>query len=323
MLISLKGFDSKNNSIALPKILWYEQSIGQFGFEETFTIGFSKSVPFNLSKVFVTKENRKVSECFVDSIEIDANKDGIFYRVDLKNVNCRLLENQVKPTLHKTFDIEKLLKIYALNLNISCTMKSAHAIEVKNFYVDLGMTPYDIIFLFFQTVYEKYIFLSEDNDLIFPFFPSTPLYFGNYKQNNSSPINGIKYNTLKLVDDRSKLISNAYVKIDFEDDENEFLGLTEENIFAKDCNIERVKYCSAAKQWLILPKNGSDFMVQKENKKRFSYEISTNENINVYPGMIGKIKEIVENKEVVVVKVLKKVTEKGKLTTIYFKNYQL
>ena len=323
MNISLKGFDSKNNSIALPKILWYEQSIGRFGFEETFTIGFSKSVPFNLSKVFVTKENKKISECFVDSIEIDANKDGIFYRVKLKNVNCRLLENQVKPTVHKTFNIEKLLKKYALDLNIVCSMKSAHVIEIENFYVDLGMTPYDIIFLFFQTLYKKYIFLSEDNDLIFPFFPSTPLYFGNYKENNSAPINGIKYNTLKLVDDRSKIISDAYVKIDFEDDESEFLSLTEENVFAKDCNIKRVKYCSVPRQWLILPKNGSDFMVQKENKKRFSYEISTYENIDVYPGMIAKIKEIVENKDLVVVKVLKKVTDKGKLTTIYFKNYKL
>ena len=75
-------------------------------------------------------------------------------------------------------------------------MKSAHAIEIENFYVDLGMTPYDIIFLFFQTLYKKYIFLSEDNDLIFPFFPSTPLYFGNYKENNSAPINGIKYNDI-------------------------------------------------------------------------------------------------------------------------------
>ncbi len=323
MNISLKGFDSKNNNIVLPKILWYERFIGRFGFEETFTIGFSKSVPFNLSKVFVTKENKKISECFVDSIEIDANKDGMFYKVKLKNINCRLFENQVKPTIHKTFNITKLLKKYDLGLNINCSIKSANSIEIKNFYVDLGMTPFDIIFLFFQTTYKKYIFLNEDNSLTFPFYPSYPLYFGNYKENKSTPINGIKYNSLKLVDDRSKLISDAYVKIDFENDESDFLNLTEENVFAKDCNIKRIKYCSVPQQWLILPKNGSDFMVQKENKKRFSYQISTYEKISVYPGMIGKIKEILENKDVVIVKVLEKITEKGKITTIYFKNYKL
>lgn len=269
MIISLKGYDSKNNSINLPKILWYEHFIGRFGFEETFTIGFSKSVPFNLSKVFVTKENKKTSECFVDSIEIDANKHGIFNIVKLKNITCRLFENQVAPTIHKTFDINTLLKTYNLGLDIKCLIPSVNSYKMQNFFVDLGMTPYDIIFLFFQTLYKKYIFLNEDNNLTFSYYPTNPLYFGNYEKNESTPINGIKYNSFKLVDDRSKLISDAYVKIEFDDKESEFLNLNEENSYAADCNIKRIKYCSVPQQWLILPQNGSDFIVQKENKKDF------------------------------------------------------
>ena len=158
-MLILKGFDSKNNPIDLPNILWYEHFICKFGFEETFTIGFSNSIPFNLSKVVVIKENKKESECFVDSIEIEANKYGIFHKVKLKNVVCRLFENQVEPTIHKKFNLEKLLKKYAQDSNIICKIPTAYKIEIENFYVDMGMTIWDMIQFFFQTTFKKDILI--------------------------------------------------------------------------------------------------------------------------------------------------------------------
>ena len=323
MDIILKGFDSKNNPIELSNILWYEHFIGKFGFEETFTIALSKDVPFSLTKVVVTKENKKESECFVDSIEIDANKNGIFYIIKLKNIVCRLLENQVKPTIHKTFNLEKLLRRYTKNLNISCKIPNAFNIEIENFYVDIGMTAFDIIFFFFQITFKRYIFLNENKQLTFSFFPTTQLYFGNYLKNSLNPINGIKYNSIRIVDDRSKLISDAFLKIVYENNESDFLNLTQENSYAIDCNIKRTKYSTVPQMWQVLPKNGAEFIVQKQNKKRFSYEIITFEKVDISPGMIGKIKEIIDNKDVVAVAVLEKISQKGRKTKILFKNNNL
>ena len=322
MSISLKGYDAKGEEIKLPAILWYEHTIKRLGFEETFLVGFSKNVTFNLAKVIVKKENNKQSECFVDYIELDANKNGFFCRVLLKNIVCRLFENQVAPKIYKTFTLKKMLNKYAKEYDFICNIKETDEIEIENFYVDAAMTPLQVIELYFQAVFKKSVFLTENKNLTFPFSPVNPIYFDN-KQQTKKYVDGIKYNYLKMLDDRSSLISNAYIKIVYEDNESEFLNLTEENQFAINCNIMRVKYCDVPKQWQILPKNGAEYMIKKENIKRFLYEIATFEDVDIYPGMLVFVEEINQNMPLLIVKVKTYYNENGKETKIFLRNSKI
>ena len=318
MNLSLKGFDFKNNPINLPKILWFEHFIGEFGFKQTFKICFLKNIPLNLTKVIVTK-NKKQVECFVDKIELNASNDGFFSIVILKNNLCRLMENQVLPTIHKKFSLNIMLKKYAKEFNLTCPIDKVYDIEMKNFYVDLGMTALDIIKFFFLCTYKRDIFLYKDNILCFPCLYEVETFFGDFK---NKTIKGLNYTKLKMIDDRSKLISDSYVKIVYEDNDSDFLHLTEENKYATNLNIKRVKYKNVPVHWQVLPKSGSDYMVVKENRKRLTYKLITFEDVEIYPGMLVKIKEIGED-ELLVLEVLTSVKETGKETKILLRNYSI
>ncbi len=320
MSITLKGFNIENNEIELPKILWYEHYIGKFGFEETFKIGFSGQIPFKLTKVIVTKENKKECECFVDYIELEANKFGIFHTVKLKSNICRLFENEVLPTSYEEITLKQILKNYTKNCNITFQNPSFKDASISDFYVETGMSAFDILQLFFQTFFRRYVFLNEERQLTFPFVPLNPLNFGRSSNSEKDKTKLLDYNQIKIIDDRSKLISDAYVKIVYEDEQS-FLHLGEENEFAKSCNIKRVKYCNVPKHWKVLPQSGSDFMVRKQNEERFYYELTTREEVNPVPGMIINVKEMKNNNTFFILKVLTSFKEDGKKTKISFINY--
>ncbi len=321
MSISLKGFDIENNEIELPKILWYEHYIGKFGFEETFKIGFSGQIPFKLTKVIVTKENKRECECFVDYIELEANKFGVFHTVKLKSNICRLFENEVLPTSYEEITLKQILKNYTKNCNITFQNPSFKDALISNFYIETGMSAFDILQLFFQTFFRKYVFLNEEKQLTFPYFPSNQLNFGRSTLlGKDGKTKWLDYSKIKAVDDRSKLISDAYVKIIYDDEKN-FLHLDEENEFAKSCNIERIKFCNVPKHWQVLLNKGSDFMVRKQNEERFYYELTTKEEINPFPGMIFKVKEMKNNDTFFILNVLTSVKDCGRKTKISFINY--
>ena len=321
MSISLKGFDIENNEIELPKVLWYEHYIGKFGFEETFKIGFSKRIPFKLAKVIVTKENKKECECFVDYIELEANKFGVFHTVKLKSNICRLFENEVLPTSYEEITLKQILKNYAKDFNITFQNPSFKDASISNFYVETGMSAFDVLQLFFQTFFRKYVFLNEEKQLTFPYFPSNQINFGRLNKFEKDATIGFNYNKIKIIDNRSKLISDAYAKIIYDDEKN-FLHLDTENEFAKRCNIKRVKYCNVPKHWQVLLNKGSDFMVRKQNEKRFYYELTTREEINLFPGIIFKIKEMKNNDTFFILNVLTSFKDCGRKTKISFINYR-
>ncbi len=320
MAILLKAFDNQNNLINLPNLLWYHHLIKRRGVEETFTLGFAKQIPFNLTKVIILKDSKKESVCFVDSIESKTDSSGFKHQIKLKNNLCRLFENQIQPKILKKISLSKILKTYAKSYNLSCNIDKAYSFEIENFYVDMGMTVWDVIEFFFQTTFKKDIYINENNELVFPFSPTTPLIFCNDKNSINNLVNGIPYHSLKIMDDRSNLISDAFIKIVYEDNDSDFLHLTEQNQYAVNCNIERVKFCNVPLRWQVLPKSGSDYMVQQENKKRFSYKISTFEKITIFPGMIAKIKEVDDNKNLVVTEVFNSCDESSKKTTIYLRD---
>lgn len=316
----MQAFDEKNNAIALPTILWYEHYIGQFGFEETFKFGFSEFIPISVTKIIITKRNKKQVECFVDQISNEINKDGISSQIKVKNIVCRLFENQVAPETIKNFTLKKMLSKFAKEYDFKCKILNTDTIEMKNFYVDLGMTKLDVIKFFFRINCKKNIFLKDNKELVFKHHPSTPIFFGNKKNLKNDQTTTIKYNSIKMLDVRSKLISDAFVKLTFEDNESEFFHLSEENVCASKCNIKRVKYCNIPTRWQIMPKSGSDYIVKKENKKRFKYYISTFENVEIFPGMICNIKEVGESKNLTAVEILESVTKYGTETKICLLN---
>ena len=320
MILNIQGFDINNNEIKLPQILWYKHYIGRFGFEETFEFGFSKKIPINLTKVIVTKKNKKQIECFVDNILVEINNLGFTSKIKIKNVVCRLFENQVAPEIIKNCTLKKLIAKYAKEFNFICKIKEASTAETEKLYIDLGMTALDVIKFFFRINFKKTIFLKENKELSFSYSPTNALYFGESVKNNKPQTNRLKYINMKMLDDRSKLVSDAFVRLSFENNESEFFHLTSENKLATNCNIKRVKYCNVPIHWQALPKSGSDYIVKKANKKRFKYIITTFEDVEVFPGMIGTINEIGPTKNLVVSEVLHSVNKNGKETTIGFLN---
>lgn len=317
MTLNLKGFDFENNPVNLPEILWFEHFVGEFGFKETFKICFLKNIPLGLTKVVVTKKNNQQIECFVDKIELNNSNEDFFCIVFLKSNLSRLFENQVLPTVHKKFSLNIMLKKYAKDFNLTCPIKEAYDIKMENFYVDLGMTGLDIIKFFFLCTYKKDIFLYKNQNLAFPCLFETEIFFGDFKKSSKKSLN---YTKLKIVDNRSKLISDAYVKIVYEDNDSDFLHLTKENKFATNLNIKRVKYTNVPVHWQVLPKSGSDYMVLKENKKRLTYTLTTFEDVEIHPGMLAKIKEVSKEKDLLVLEVLTSVKETGKETKILLIN---
>ena len=323
MNFSLKGFDFKNNPINLPEILWFEHFIGEFGFKETFKLCFLKNVPLGLTKVVVTKKNNKQFDFFVDKIELNNSKEGSFCIVFLKNNLCRLFENEVMPKVHKKFSLNIMLKKYAKEFNLTCPIEKVDEIEMENFYVDLGMTALDIIKFFFLCTYKMDIFLYHNKTLCFPCLYDVEIFFGDFKKSSKSSKKILSYTKLKTLDERSKLISDAYVKIVYEDNDSDFLHLTEENTYATNLNIKRVKYKNVPIHWQVLPKSGSDYMVVKQNRKRLTYKLTTTEDVEIYPGMLVKIKEISQEEELLVLEVLTSVKETGKKTKILLRNYSI
>ena len=320
MSLKLSGFDVNNNEIKLPNILWYEHYIGRFGFEETFEFGFSKKIPINLTKVVVTKENKKQIECFVDNILVEINNLGFTSQIKVKNIVCRLFENQVAPETIKNCTLKKLMKKYAKEFNFICKIKEALTAETEKLYVDFGMYALDVIKFFFRINFKKTIFLKENKELSFSYIPASTLSFGESKNINKKQTNILKYVKLKMLDDRSKLVSDAFVRLSFENNESEIFHLSSENKLATNCNIQRVKYCNVPTHWQTMPKSGSDYIVKKANKKRFKYIITTFEDVDVCPGMIGTINEIGPTKNLVVSEVLTSINKNRKETKICFLN---
>lgn len=168
--------------------------------------------------------------------------------------------------------------------------------------------------------YKKDIFLYDNKVLNFPCLCDTEAFFGNFEKSSKKSLN---YTKLKTLDNRSTLISDAYVKIVYEDNDSDFLHLSEENKLATSLNIKRVKYTSVPAHWQVLPKSGSDYMVLKENKKRLTYLLTTFEDVNISPGMLVKIKEVSKKEELLVLEVLTSVKETGKETKIFLRDYSI
>lgn len=323
MKIELKGMNYKNDIIKIPKILWYNHYIGKFGVEETFTFGFLKEIPRELCKVIISTENKQNIECFVDSIATQAYRKGLIYTMKVKNRLCELFENNVAPKTYKNFTLEKMLRKYCSEYKIKniVTSNKISDVQLDEFIIDMGMTIWDVIHLFYEKVCNKDVFINSNREITFPYAPkNNNLCFGNYKADKNSNVKGIKYTRLKSIDDRSNLISQAYVKLIDETDTAQFKTLNDENYYTTNCGIKRVKYCNVPKQWAILKKSGADYIIRKENKKRYKIEIATFEDVNPHPGMLGRIKELNEYEDLCVMEVFKRVNERGTETKITFRS---
>lgn len=323
MKIELKGMNYKNEAIKIPKILWYNHYIGKFGIEETFTFGFLEKIPKELCKVIISKDNEKNIECFVDSIAAQADKKGFTYTLKVKNKLCELFENNVAPKIYKNFTLEQLLKIYCEEYKIKNTITSNKIGDVKlnEFIVDMGMTAWDVIHLFYEKICNKDIFINNNREITLPYAPqNSNLCFGNYKNDKIFNVKGIRYTRLKSIDDRSNLISKAYVKLVDASDNTKFETLNDENYYTTECGIKRVKYCNVPNQWAILKKLGADYIIKKENKKRYKFIITTFEDVNPHPGMLGRINELNKYEDLCVMEVFKHVDEKGMETKIMFRS---
>ncbi len=282
MKVKLKGYDIKNNIIDLPKPLSYEMHFGESGTDIWFSFKFVTEININLVKVDVIKENGKVYSCFVDIIQRNLNKHGDYFFLKVRSFICRIWQNQVRPIEYKNYSVVAMFDKYARPYGVNKLKFNMNKVALSNFYVELGMTPWDVISIYCNKAFNTFPIIDENFELGSYYFPTKPIVFGT----------DIKYLSLIKLEDRSNIISRVYIKsesgLDFCDYYSDSL--------AEEVGIDRVRYYKAPKQWSILPNRGAKYLIYEYGKKRFRYEITLLNYIDVYPGMIAKIEGKVESK---------------------------
>lgn len=303
MKVKLKGYDIKNNIIDLPKPLSYEMHFGECGIDIWFSFKFAKEISSNLVKVDVIIENGKVYSCFIDIIQRNLNKHGDYFLLKVRSVICRIWQNQVRPIEYKNYGVVAMFDKYVRPYGINKLKFNTNKVALNNFYVELGMTAWDVVSIYCKKAFDTYPIVDENFELGSYYYPSKPVVFGT----------GIKYLSLVKSEDRSRVISRVYIKSESGLD---FSGHCSDNL-AAEAGVERVRYYKAPKQWSILPNRGAEYLIYESGKKRYRYEITLSEHIDVYPGMIAKIKGKVEGKGICYIsEVHFSFNEKGPLTKI-------
>ena len=304
MKIQLKGYDIKNNIVNLPKPLSYEMHFGEFGIDIWFSFKFATEVSNSLVKVDVIKESGKVHSCFVDSIQRRLSKKGDYFFLKVRNLLCRIWQNQVRPIEYKSYGVVAMFDKYAKPYGINKLNFNTHKVILNDFYVELGMTAWDVVFIYCKKAFDTSPIVDENFQLGRTYLPSKPITFGT----------DIKYLSLVTMEDRSSVISKVFVKsngkgVDF----SEYF----EDSLAKETGIKRVRYYKAPRQWSILPNRGAEYLIYEAGKKRYRYEITLPQYLDVYPGMIVKIKGKIPVKGTCYVsEVHFSLDEKGPLTKI-------
>lgn len=275
MKIKLKGYDIKNNIIELPKPLSYEMHFGEYGIDIWFSFKFTKEISSRLVKVDVIMENGKIYSCFVDVIQRNLNKHGDYFFLKVRSVICRIWQNQVRPVEYKNYGVVAMFDKYVRPYGINKIKFNTNKVSLNNFYVELGMTAWDVVSIYCKKAFDTYPIIDENFELGGYYSPRRPIIFGT----------DIKYISLVKSEDRSRVISQVYIKsggLDFSEhcDDN----------LATESGVERVRYYKAPKQWSILPDRGAKHLIHESGKQRYRYEIMLSEHIDIYPGMIAKIK---------------------------------
>lgn len=275
MKVKLKGYDIKNNVIELPKPLSYEMHFGECGINIWFSFKFAKEISSNLVKVDVIIENGKVYSCFIDLLQRSLNEHGDYFLLKVRSVICRIWQNQVRPIEYKNYGVVAMFDKYVRPYGINKLKFNTNKVSLNNFYVELGMTAWDVVHIYCKKVFDTSPILDKNFELGGYYHPSRPIIFGT----------DIKYLSLVKSEDRSRVISQVYVKssgLDFSEQYS--------NTLALESGVERVRYYKAPKQWSILPNRGAEYLIYESGKKRYRYEITLSEHIDIYPGMIAKIK---------------------------------
>lgn len=303
MKIKLKGYDIKNNIIELPKPLSYEMHFGECGIDIWFSFKFAKEISSNLVKVDVVMENGKVYSCFIDIIQRHLNKHGDYFLLKVRSVICRIWQNQVRPIQYKNYGVLAMFDEYVRPYGINKLKFNTHKVSLNNFYVELGMTAWDVVSIYCKKVFDTSPIVDENFELGSYYSPSKPIVFGT----------DIKYLSLVKAEDRSRVISRVYIKSGSGLD---FSGHCDD-IIAVETGVERVRYYKAPKQWSIFPNRGAEYLIHEAGKKRYRYEITLSEYIDVYPGMIVKIRgKVVAKGTCYISEVHFSLNEKGPLTRI-------
>lgn len=304
MKITLKGYDIKNNVIDLPKPLSYEMHFGEYGIDIWFSFKFARALSNSLAKVDVIKENGKVYSCFVDVIQRNLDRHGDYFFLKVRSLICRIWQNQVRPVEYKTYGVVAMFDRYARPYGINKIKFNTHKVDLNNFYVELGMTAWDVVSIYCKKAFDTLPIVDENFQLGSYYSPSKPINFGT----------DIKYLSLIKAEDRSSVISKVYIKSD-----GKGVDFSEhfEDSLAKETGIERVRYYKAPKQWSILPNRGAKNLIYESGRKRYRYEITLPEYLDIYPGMIVRIKGKIASKGTChVSEVHFSLNEKGPLTKI-------
>ncbi len=276
MKVKLKGYDIKNNIIDLPKPLSYEMHFGECGIDIWFSFKFVTEISSKLVKVDVIKENGKVYSCFVDIIQRNLNKHGDYFFLKVRSFICRIWQNQVRPIEYKNYGVVAMFDKYARPYGVNKLKFNTHKVVLNSFYVELGMTAWDVISIYCKKAFDTSPIIDENFELGSYYSPTKPIVFGT----------DIKYLSLTKSEDRSSVISRVYIKAGSGLD---FYEHCSDNL-AEETGIARVRYYKAPKQWSILPNRGAEYLIYESGKKRYKYEITLSDYIDVYPGMIAKVK---------------------------------
>lgn len=308
MSIELTAYDISGTLLALPTPIAYEMYSGDLGVVTTFSFKFLQSIPKEVVRLDVKKENGDIISCFVDSIQRVLDENGDNYTLNVTNDRAKVMQNQVKPTKHLVYDTSNMLEDYAKPYGI--TKSNLVSGTASIFETTIGMTAWDAITLFCRKVFGGYATLMQDGTLSLNNFISTPIVFGE---------GGLPYTYLKQKDDRTVLPSRVYMQA--YDDDSDFSAYMD-NEYAINCGISRVRYYRSPKQWSILTKRGASEIIRNANLKRYTYEIKVPQYLDLYPGMVVKIKGLgIDETTYYVDKTYFSKTQKGQFTRVVLCNY--
>ena len=299
MNLQLVGYDAKNNAVNLPKILAYEMHIGMRGSDIWFEFKFFENISHKLIKVDIYKENRKKYSCFIDKIEKISSNQGDYFLLKVRCFICRIWQNQVQPIEYKNYYILNMIDKYCKPYGIFKT-KFPSNVSLKTFYVELGMTAWDVLSVYCYKAFNLFSFINEDFEICGCYSPKKDIIFDSQH---------FKYIKLIQREDRSNVISKIHIKFN-----NGISNFSEyyDNVFAQKVGILREKYYQPPKQWSILPKRGASYLVDSNEMKRNTYEITVAEHVDIHPGMKARV----DGQECYTYEVHFSLNEKGPITQI-------
>lgn len=272
MKLELVGYDAKNKTLKLPKILSYQMHIGKRGSDIWFEFRFFENISSKLIKVDIYKENRKIYSCFVDKIERISSDQGEYFSLKIRSFICRIWQNQVNPIEHKNYSILSMIDKYCKPYGIVKT-KFPKNVSLDSFYVELGMTAWDVLSIYCYKAFNTFSFINENFEICGYYSPKEEIIFDSQH---------FKYVNLIKCEDRSNIISRINIKSN--------IGVSNfsehcDNIFAQCVGISRERYYKPPKQWSVLPKRGASYLMDCSAAKTHTYELTVAEHMDIRPGM--------------------------------------